>query len=226
MEKNEKLFLVLGSLLVLTEAGKQLLLTYVVNNGSYDWWYFPFQLCSLPIYLLPIFAICNSEKVKETLLTFLMTYSLLGAMAAFLDTSGMQYSLRLLTLHSYGWHILLILIGCASGVILYQNRDQSKKNAPFSLRTFFHCTLLYLLFCAIASILNRIITPFHDINMFYINPKLPMEQVFFTRLSLLLGNSTGIIIYIAATILGSFFLFLIWRIVCKEKAGKNSLLSF
>ena len=40
-------------LLPLSEVWKQLLLT-AGNGGSYLWWYFPFQLCSMPLYLLPL----------------------------------------------------------------------------------------------------------------------------------------------------------------------------
>ncbi|MEG0369488.1 MAG: hypothetical protein RR593_05755, partial [Hungatella sp.] len=40
-----------GILLAFSEVYKQLFLYYVVGQGCYDWWYFPFQLCSLPMYL-------------------------------------------------------------------------------------------------------------------------------------------------------------------------------
>lgn len=46
-----------GVILAASEIYKQLFLYYVVNQEQYDWWYFPFQLCSLPMYfclLLPL----------------------------------------------------------------------------------------------------------------------------------------------------------------------------
>ena len=39
-----------GVILAASEIYKQLFLYYVVNQEQYDWWYFPFQLCSLPMY--------------------------------------------------------------------------------------------------------------------------------------------------------------------------------
>ena len=49
-----------GVFLAFSEVYKQLFLYYIENNQHYDWWYFPFQLCSLPMYLcllLPLFRI-------------------------------------------------------------------------------------------------------------------------------------------------------------------------
>lgn len=51
--KQNLLLNILAVLLPLSEAWKQLLLT-AGNSGSYLWWYFPFQLCSMPLYLLPL----------------------------------------------------------------------------------------------------------------------------------------------------------------------------
>jgi len=46
-----------GIFLAFSEVYKQLFLYYIENNRHYDWWYFPFQLCSLPMYLCPLFRI-------------------------------------------------------------------------------------------------------------------------------------------------------------------------
>lgn len=40
-----------GIILAFGELYKQLFLYVIVNHGKYDWWYFPFQLCSTPMYL-------------------------------------------------------------------------------------------------------------------------------------------------------------------------------
>lgn len=46
-----RLLFFLGILLALSECYKQMFLYYIVNGRKYDWWYFPFQLCSIPMYL-------------------------------------------------------------------------------------------------------------------------------------------------------------------------------
>ena len=40
----------LGIFLAVTEIFKQICL-FRAAGGHYDWWYFPFQLCSMPMYM-------------------------------------------------------------------------------------------------------------------------------------------------------------------------------
>ena len=40
-----------GVILALMELYKQAFLYFIEFDGRYDWWYFPFQLCSIPMYL-------------------------------------------------------------------------------------------------------------------------------------------------------------------------------
>lgn len=219
MKKYEKIFFMLGLILCASEIGKQLLLTFSVNDGVYDWWHFPFQLCSLPMYLLTALPFLKSNTAKHTILTFLMTFSLLGGIAVFFDTSGMCYPLLLLTVHSYVWHILLIAIGICSGLLSLRLPAEDSRGPRLPWRSFFDTVLLYGFFCLTASAINFVVTPFGNINMFYINPAYPMEQVFFENIAHFIGNAAGIAVYILATILGSALLFAFWRTLGKRMAG-------
>lgn len=212
MKKYDKLFFIFGAVLSASEIGKQLILTFSVNGGIYDWWYFPFQLCSLPMYLLTAFPFFRSENAKRTILTFLMTFSLLGGIAVFFDTSGMRYPLLPLTIHSYLWHISLIVIGAYSGLLLLQDSAQSGK-ARLSWRMFFSACLLYACFCITAVVINLAVSPFGRINMFYINPNYPMDQVFFVNIAHAMGHLAGTAAYILATVTGSGLLFAFWNLL-------------
>ena len=50
-----------GLVLALGELYKQLFLYQVVNQGRYDWWYFPMQLCSTPMYLCIILIFMHNH---------------------------------------------------------------------------------------------------------------------------------------------------------------------
>ncbi|MCI8638207.1 MAG: YwaF family protein [Coprococcus sp.] len=206
MKKVESLFFYLGSAMLISEFIKQLLLTFMVGDGRYDWWYFPFQLCSVPMYLLPLYRHLKSTLARRVLLVFFMTYSLLGGVAVFFDTSGMHYPLAILTIHSYLWHLLLIAVGIISGVMLL-------RNTRLSIRLFFYASLLYGVCCLAATFLNWIISFFGSINMFYINPVFRMNQVFFRRITDQFGNSAGIASYLAGTVLGASVLYLLWYLI-------------
>ena len=217
MKICNKILCGLGVFFAGSELVKQILLTFIQGHGHYDWWYFPFQLCSLPIYLIPLAYVSKRPNIRQILLTFLATYNLLGGGAAFLDTSGMHYAMTILTVHSYLWHMLLILTGILAAVCLF-----SQFGGKLSWKAFVQATALFLCACLIASILNLVISPIGSINMFYINPLLPMEQIVFCDIGRYLGNTAAIILYIGPIIVFSSLLFLIWQQVFKAIRRRRS----
>lgn len=202
-------FLVCGILMAVSEMWKQWYLTFVLNGGTYEWWFFPFQLCSISMYVLLVLPWVRNLRTRNALLTFLMCYGLLGGIAVFADASGLKYPALCLTVHSYLWHITLILIGIAAGAACI------KENSGHILRCsrFLGGTLLYFLCCLIASFFNRLFGAFGTINMFYINPGYKMQQIGFASLVKYCGNNLAIFIYILATILGAFILFSVWKVI-------------
>ena len=225
----EKALFFIGIFLFISEILKQLLLTFVVNAGHYNLWYFPFQLCSLPMYLLVLYPFFHTESARNTILGFLATYNLLGGIAVFFDTSGMHYPLLILTVHSYLWHILLIITGILSGILLVQksatvpslsfSKDMKRQLTDASMHhllpSFSRITLLYILFALIAEYLNHILDSFGEINLFYINPDYRMEQIFFVKIGELYGNNSAILIYILATIFGAGILYGVWNLMIR-----------
>lgn len=210
-KKINLFFFLCGLLMSISEIWKQWDLTFFINHGVYDWWYFPFQLCSIAMYVLLILPWTRKKRLRPMLLSFLMNYSLLGGIAVFADTSGLHYPAAILTIHSYTWHILLILIGIAAG-ITYHIENTTK---ALYHRHFRNSTLLYLGCGMIAVVLNLTIDRFGNINMFYINPDYEMQQVGFASLTPCLGNLPVVILYILATILGAYILFHIWRLLSR-----------
>lgn len=208
--------------MLISEIWKQLTLTFVLGRGAYNWWYLPFQLCSVPMYLLLAYPWMRAKRARQALLAFLMCYGLMGGIAVFADTSGLQYPLAALTVHSYVWHILLILIGISAGTVFFRTLSDGSRNKiifsralarSFPFRPFLHSTGIYLACCLIAEILNLSLDRFGTINMFYINPDYKMQQIVFRDLPPLIGNTASLFLYIAASILGAFLLYLAWRLI-------------
>lgn len=218
-------YLVCGLLMAVSEVWKQYTLTFILGHGHYNWWYFPFQLCSIPMYLCLLIPWIHSDRLRRTCLTFLADFGLLGGIFAFFDTSGMQYDLLSLTVHSYLWHILLIFIGLYTG---FSGRDRSRFSSKrqlifsdrsdtpdFSFRGYLHTTGLYLVCCLVATGCNYLFHPFGKINMFYISPHYWMNQVVFRNITHSFGNPAGILSYIAVTIIGAGILHGIWSFIHK-----------
>ncbi len=201
MKKTTTVFLYCGVLMFASEVWKQWSLTYMLGGGHYNWWYFPFQLCSIPMYICLILPWAKSGKIQSVLLTFLMDFGLLAGIFAFFDTSGMHYAYLPLTAHSYLWHFLLIFLGIYAGYT---------KKADYSRAGFLKSTGIYLACAAVATVCNLVFYHYGAINMFYISPHYHMTQKVFRHISAYLGNGAGISAYIAATILGAYLFHKLW----------------
>ncbi len=218
---SDTVFFFCGIIMLASEIWKQLVLTFIVGNGTYIWWYFPFQLCSIPMYVLLVYPWLGRGIPQSSALTFLMCYCLLGGIAVFADTSGLHYPLARLTLHSYLWHILLITLGVGAGCVYLHRIFKENRRTLFShaftrafpLRPFLFSTLFYIICCLIAECLNLSLDRYGIINMFYINPDYKMQQIVFRDLIPAFGNTAAILVYIAATILGASLLFLVWDLI-------------
>lgn len=204
MYKCNRFFFFCGLMMAISEIWKQWTLTFLMNQGSYNWWYFPFQLCSIPMYLCLLLPWIHTDRIRHAFLTFLMDYGLLSGIFVFFDTSGMHYSYPPLTVHSYVWHILLIGMGLTAGL---------KQCAGHTWQEYKDSTLCYLLGCLAATVFNIVFHKFGAINLFYISPYYPMRQRVFRQIGSVLGNGWGILIYLAAIPAGASIFHLLWRIL-------------
>lgn len=209
---SERFLFYTGILLTISELWKQWTLTYPLGKGHYNWWYFPLQLCSVPMYLLLILPLFQASHFKKILFTFIMDFSLLGGIGAFLDTSGMHYPLLSLTCHSYLWHIILIIIGLFCGL---------SGSADYTWKGFRTSSFLFAGFCTIATIINLIVGRNHEINMFYISPYYPMNQFIIKDLTASFPESIRIFCYLGVILLGSFLLHFFWQKLILKRACKK-----
>ena len=96
-----------GLVLSLSEVFKQFFCYYVIADGAYHWGEFPFQLCSVPMYLCLITPWLKPGKLRRALYSFMVLYNLLGGAIAFTEPSGLLHGHLFLTAHSCVWHMLL-----------------------------------------------------------------------------------------------------------------------
>lgn len=183
-----------GLLLIIGELYKQLLIYLVITPGQYSWWLFPFQLCSLPMYLCILLPVIHHPKRHRILCTFLLDFNTMGAIAAFIDPSGIFQHYWTLTLHGILWHLILIFIGF---FILFCGQ------ADLSPHGFTDTLPLFACFCVIAEVLNVLLHPFGPINLFYLSPWEMSTQLLFSDIDKILGRPAGIFLYILAMIAGA-----------------------
>lgn len=194
---------VTGWILVILEVWKQLFLFYIVNNGAYDWWYFPFQLCSVPMYLC-ILLPSSGKRTRKTYLTFLGGYTFVSALATLIFPEDILRSYTALTVHGFVWHGLLLFISLV--VLLAGSADTS---APGLLRAFG----LFAILCVIAVLINMFAEPMMQTTpglphrwaaMFYLNPYHISPQPLVGTIQKTAGIPAGLLLYsIAVAAAGS-----------------------
>ena len=85
-EKTQRrLLLTVWLVLVTLEVYKQLVFSLDVTDGvadwSYQWYAFPFQFCSSPLYVLPFAIFPRNDRIRSAVMSFLATFSLFGGLA-------------------------------------------------------------------------------------------------------------------------------------------------
>ena len=200
-EKGNRILLVsVGVFLMLTEVYKQLFYYYYIGEGSYQWWIFPFQLCSVPMYLCVIAPFLKKGRIQSGMYYFMTTYNLLGGLMAFIEPSGIVHEYWTLTLHAFVWHMSLVFVGfylIASGRCAKTKKD------------FTSAIITFVALCAVAFCINLIFWRVSegDINMFYVGPRYSPLLVF-KDISLNFGWYVSTLLYIPAVTLGAFLIYL------------------
>ena len=159
-EKQNRLVLgVVGGFLLVTEVYK---IAFHMTVNPYDWHFwgtFPFQLCSLPMYLCLFCAFCRNEKINRWLYEAMFAINMVGGIMAFAEPSGIQHGYVTLTIHAYLWHMSLIFVG----LYLYFSRRVCTDKVSY-----IKAVVVYLAACGVAQAFNLV---FGDkVNCFYISP--------------------------------------------------------
>lgn len=146
--------------------------------GHYDWSSFPFQFCSIPIYMCPILPFIKSEKVRNACFYYLGTFCLIsGIFPLFFGQSQLcRWSNPWDTVRSFVWHILIVHIAIIS--IVYKKIG---KNIKDNKQAIISAVALFVCFTVIAQLINVTLHYTGGINFKTIDGA-PLKDVHNTRL--------------------------------------------
>lgn len=206
---HKRIMLGVGIFLLITEVYKQLFYYYHIGNHSYQWWIFPFQLCSVPMYLCIIAPLFKKGKLQDGMYHFMTTYNLLGGIMAFIEPSGLLHNYLTLTLHAFVWHMLLIFVG----FYLIASGRYAKSFSDYRRATY-----TFLVLCVIAFCINLIFWNASEgsINMFYVGPRYS-PLIVFKQISQNAGWYASTALYIPVVCLGAFLIYLPAHLYAKKK---------
>ncbi len=200
-EKGNRIVLFsVGMFLLVTEVYKQLFYTYYIEDHAYNFSIFPFQLCSVPMYLCLITAFLKDGKLRDGMYHFMTTYNLLGGLMAFIEPSGISHGYVTLTVHAYIWHMMLIFIG----FYLIASGRYAKTWRDYRL-----ATITFLVLAVLAFGINLTFWEASEgkINMFFIGPRNSSLAVF-KQIAKTYGWYVSTALYIPTVCLGALIVFL------------------
>ena len=207
-----KIFSYAGWVLLASEVFKQIFVYQVVCGGVYNFWYIPFQLCSVPMYLC-ILLPHLSERDQKTVLTFMLGYTFVSATATFIFPEDILRPYIVLTLHGFDWHAILLFISLTIGL---------SGMADTSFKGFMRASYLFLILCAVAVGINIGTEMYCSAsgcgthgyaNMFYLSPYHTSNQPIVTSVEDSLGRVPAMILYIAAVIAASGLINYVFSVV-------------
>lgn len=211
----------IGAVLFLSEIYKQLYYLYAAGGEGYDWNIFPFQLCSVPMYLCMAVGCMKKSRVRDAMCEYLVSIGFLGGIMAYAEPSGILNAHYFTLIHSCIWHALLIFIAL---YILFT------KNACADLKGYIKAVAVLGGVVLTATVLNLIFRNKPDFNMCYISPfyNTPLavfkdfDVVFQGLLGRYIGRIVSIIIYIIALVLGGGLIYGASWFVKKKLTGRNN----
>lgn len=198
-KKNRILLLSLAGVLIFSEIIKQFFLYFITNDHAICWGEFPFQMCSLPMYLCLFICFSKNEKAKRAAYGFMMSFNLLGGLAGVFEPSGVFHDRVFLTTHAIIWHYMLVFLAF---YIIFSGRGGK------SMEDYLSTVKLFVVLCFIAFVINTLIgiTVGDEVNMFFVGPN-PTPIIVFNNIALKYGWAASTVIYIPITSLAAGIVF-------------------
>ncbi len=214
--------LVAWVLMVTFEIYKQLLFSFRYIDGvgvwDYQWYAFPFQLCSTPIYLLPIAIFGREGRVRDAVLSFVAFFAFFGGMVTFIYPGDVFTEYIGINIQTMLHHGLQVIIGALIAV-----HERRKLN----LKYFFGGSVTFVLMCVSAFVMNVCAPLFTDetFNMFYIGPRFACPLAVLSSVYAALPYPLFLVVYVLGFTLAAFIFFALHKganRIASRKDEKNA----
>lgn len=172
-QHNEKtlqmVLLICGGIMILFEIYKQFVFTFRLDGSNnliidYQWYAFPFQLCSTPMYVMIIAGLVKPGKFRDVLLGFLTLFGLFGGLVVYVYPNDVFTSTVGINIQTMVHHGLQIAVG----VFLFTYYRKSL-NLCFWLGSFAVFGAFFFAALAVDFIVPMFVN--ETFNMFYISLK-------------------------------------------------------
>lgn len=176
---------------------------------GYQWYAFPFQLCTTPIFVCIICLFLKKGKIRDSLLSYMSFVTILGSLSTILLPDTCLVKDILVNIHTMYLHMGSFIVSVYLIMI-----DEVKLN----LKNFINSIIVFLIFLGIAEILNLImyntnIIHSETFNMFYISPYFISSLPIFDTIQENVPYIIYLAIYISVIVIGSLIIFGIFKLL-------------
>ena len=215
-EKQLKIVLgIYGIIALILETLKQLIWSFNYDAltetiiWDYEWYSFPFQLCTTPIFVCLICLFLKKGKFRDTLLSYISFITILGSIAVMIIPDNCFVSDILVNIHAMWLHLGSFVV---SIYLLMSGK------VKITIQNLKRAILVFLSFVFIAEILNILIynsgiLSGEEFNMFYISPyfisSLPVFDIIQQKVPYILY----LLIYILIIIIGAASIYVISKLI-------------
>lgn len=202
---------VYGIVALILEILKQLIWSFnydpITNiiKWDYEWYSFPFQLCTTPIYVCIICLFLKKNNIRESLLSYMAYITILGGIATMIMPTSCFVSDILVNIHTMWLH-------CGSFVVSVYLLMSGE--VVLDIKNLINGIKVFIFFVLIAMLLNVLINNIgilnsETFNMFYISPyfesTLPIFNIIWKNVPYIIF----LLIYIISIVLGGCLIYFI-----------------
>lgn len=226
-ERVRKIVFVVAVTVIILEIYKQINYSFSYTDGkvtfNYQWYAFPWQFCSMPMYVGFLAGIFKKGKVHDALCAFLATYAIFAGLCvmaypvtAFIETIGINIQTMIC-------HGSMITIGI---YLLYT------KHVKLEHKTILKAMPVFVISVLLAMLFNEIafrsgLLDSHTFNMFFISPHCEPSLPVYSLVQGVLAYPWCLLVYVGAFTFASYLILLLAMginklasRVCKKKSGE------
>ena len=189
----------------------------ITITADYQWYAFPFQFCSTPMYIALLAVIVKCEKFHNSLCAYLATFSTFAGICVFAYPEQVFISTIGINIQTMICHGGMIAVGVwllYSGYVKLQHK------------TILPACIIFAVMVAMASIMNEVanftgLLERESFNMFYISPHCDPSLPVYSLVQEAVPFPISLIIYIIAFTLAAYLILLI-AMACAKIFGKKT----
>lgn len=218
-EKAIRRFLLISSIIMLVfELYKQLIFSYdFANNAAvwdFQWYAFPFQFCSTPMYVALVASLIKKGKVQESMYAFLATFALFGGLIVMFVPGDVFIEYIGINIQTMVHHGLMVVIG----VVLL-----TSKSVKLEHKSILKAACVFGALVATALLANCVYVwcgGTETFNMFFISPYFPSTLPVFNIIYEKVPYVVYLLLYIVAFMLIAYVVLLVAMLI-KKLADKH-----